>query len=467
MRRCSRSHADSSRVRHAREYTAACMPSLSRLRFALAVLLVSLAASTFAIAFRAALQLPLRWLGEAPDMGTADVVTAMRAAPLWLRVLLPTGGGLLAGLLARWVARAKEGHGVADVMEAVVLGRVRLSLRVTLLKSLASWCALATGGSLGREGPLIQFGGAAGYALARQLGISGNDVRRLIAAGTAAGFSAAYNTPFAAVLFVAEVVTGVIVLDHMVPVLIASAIADQFTRLVVGEGPVYGERAFVARSGWELLAFALLGLLGALLAQGFMRLLSWSEARFHGSGIPLPWRTALGGALCGGCIALLPEVAGNGYEPLNDVLDGNLPVSAVLWLVALKAVATSASVSSGSPGGVFTPAMLLGGGAGYAYAVLLAGPLGLAIGMPGGYALVGMAVITAATTHAPLMAAVMAFELSGDYAIVLPLVLATAVASGASHALRRDSIYGAELRTRGVGWVMTIDGRTVQTPADP
>ncbi len=430
---------------------------LPRLRFAFAVLLVALASSAFAIAFRAALQLVLRWAS-----GAHDVVAAMRAVPWWLRILLPAFGALLAGLLARLVARTKEGHGVADVMEAIVLGRVRLSLRITLLKSLASFCAIASGGSLGREGPLIQFGGASGYAVARRLGISGNDVRRLIAAGTAAGFSAAYNTPFAAVLFVAEVVTGVIVLEHMVPVLIASAIADQLTRLVVGEGPVYGAREFVVRSGWELIAFALLGLLGAFLAQGFMRMLSWSEAHFRGSGIPLPWRTALGGSLAGGCAALLPEVAGNGYEPLNDVLDGHLPVLPVLWLVGLKAIATSASVSSGAPGGVFTPAMLLGGGIGYAFAFLLAGPLGLTIAMPGSYAVVGMAVFIAATTHAPLMAAVMAFELSGDYAIALPLVVATAVASSVSHALRRDSIYGAELRTRGVGWVMTLDGRTVQ-----
>lgn len=433
------------------------MPPLTRLRFALAVLLVSLAASAFAIAFRVALQLALGWAD-----GARDVVTAMREAPVWLRLLLPACGGLLAGLLGLRVARAKEGHGVADVMEAVVLGRVRLSLRVTLTKSLASFCAIASGGSLGREGPLIQFGGASGYAIARKLGLSGDDLRRLIAAGTAAGFSAAYNTPFAAVLFVAEVVTGVIVLEHMVPVLLASAIADQVTRWAIGEGPVYGERAYVARSSSELLAFAVLGLLGALLAQGFMRLLSWSEDRFHGSGIPLPWRTALGGLLCGACVALVPEVAGNGYEPLNEVLDGHVAVLPVLGLLAVKALATSASVSSGSPGGVFTPAMLLGGGMGYAYAYLLTAPLGLSIGMPGGYALVGMAVMTAATTHAPLMAAVMAFELSGDYAIVLPLVVATAVASGASHALRGDSIYGAELRTRGVGWVMTMDGRTVQ-----
>jgi chloride channel protein, CIC family len=432
------------------------------LRFALAVSLIALLAAGFAIAFRTALAAVLSGVA-----GVNDIVSAMHAAPLWLRVVLPGLGGLLAGLLARVVARAPEGHGVADVMEAVVLGRVRLSLRITLLKSLASWFAIASGGSLGREGPLIQFGGAVGYAVAKRLGISGNDVRRLIAAGTAAGFVAAYNTPFAAVLFVAEVVTGVIVLDTMVPVLIATVIADQCTRLVVGDGPVYGERAFNVRSPWELITFALLGLAGALVAQAFMRLLSWSEQRFRSSGIGLPWRTALGGVLAGVCVALLPEVAGNGYEPLNDVLDGHLAVSAVLWLVMLKALATSASVSSGSPGGVFTPAMLLGGGLGYAYAMLLAGPLAMGIGSPGSYALVGMAVITAATTHAPLMAAVMAFELSGDYGVALPLVIATAVATGTSRALRRDSIYGAELRSRGLAWELTMEGRQMEALARP
>jgi CIC family chloride channel protein len=164
--------------------------------------------------------------------------------------------------------------------------------------------------------------------------------------------------------------------------------------------------------------------------------------------------------LAGGVVAFLPEVAGNGYEPLDALLDVRFSIGFVAVLLVCKPLATCASVSSGSPGGVFTPALMLGGTLGFLFGACLQS-FGMAVGAPGGYALVGMAAATAATTHAPLMGAVMAFELSGDYAIVLPLVLATAVATAISRGLRKDSIYGAELRRRGIGWQMTLDGRRV------
>jgi chloride channel protein, CIC family len=423
------------------------------LRFGVGLVLVALAAAAFAIAFRASLNFALQRFGDVHDL-----VAAARAAPIWLRLLAPAVGGLLAGLLGILVARAPAGQGVADVMEAVVLGRVRLSMRVTLLKSLSSWLAIASGGSLGREGSLIQFGGAAGKWLSDRLDLSITRTRVLIAAGTAAGFAAAYNTPFAAVLFVLEVVVGVVALDTIVPVLIATVVASALTRAVVGEGPIYGVRAFYLSSPLELLAFGGLGVFVALGAQGFMRLLSLGEKLFRHPALPPPWRSAVGGLLAGGLIAVLPEVAGNGYEPLNALLNGQFALKFVLLLLLGKCLATTASVSSGSPGGVFTPTLLLGGALGFSYATLLS-RAGCELGPAGGYALVGMAAATAATTHAPMMAAVMVFELSGDYAIALPLVLATAIATAASRRLRRDSIYAAELRQRGVAWQLTLDGR--------
>jgi CIC family chloride channel protein len=428
-------------------------PRNPSLKFALGVVGVALGAAAFAIAFRAALGFVVHRWGNGPD-----VVSAARAAPIWLRLCAPAVGGLLAGLLGILVARAPGGQGVADVMEAVVLGRVRLSMRVTLLKSLSSWLAIVSGGSLGREGPLIQFGGAAGKWLSDRLDLSMTRTRVLIAAGTAAGFAAAYNTPFAAVLFVLEVVVGVVALDTIVPVLVATVVASTLTRAVVGDGPIYGQRAFHLSSPAELLAFAGLGLFVAFGAQAFMRLLSLGEVLFRQPWLEPPWRSALGGLLAGALVAVLPEVAGNGYEPLNALLNGAFTVKFTLILLLAKCLATTASVSSGSPGGVFTPALLLGGGLGFVYAVALT-RCGLVIGAPGGYALVGMAAATAATTHAPMTAAVMAFELSGDYAVALPLVLVTAIATSVSRRLRPDSIYTAELRQRGVAWQLTLDGR--------
>ncbi len=432
-------------------------PRANVLRFAGALLAVALMAAAFAIAFRWSLSFCFWHVAHA-----RDVVAAMQRAPTWMRVVLPALGGLGAGVISAILARSARGHGVGDVMEAVVLGRIRLSLGATSLKSLASWFAIVSGGSLGREGPLIQFGGAAGKAVADRLGLGLPDARRLIAAGTAAGFAAAYNTPFAAALFVLEVVAGVMVLDTLVPVLVAAAVAAETTRLVVGTGPIYGQRAFALTTPLELLAFAGLGALGAVAAQGFMRVLSWGERHFHSSRFKLPWRPALGGLLAGAVVAIVPEVAGNGYEPLNDILDGRISLGLVAALSIAKMAATTASVSSGSPGGVFTPTLLLGGCLGFVYGGTLATALGVSVGPAAGYALVGMAATTAATTHAPLMAAVMAFELSGDYAVVLPLTLATAVAAAISRKLRPDSIYTAELRGRGIRWELTLEGRRLE-----
>jgi len=423
-------------------------------RFALAVVSVGVAAAGFAITFRWLLSAAVRYATH-----TGDVVSAVRSLPLGLRFVVPALGGLVAGLSSLVVRRVAHDQGVSDVMEAVVLGRVRLSMRVTLLRSLASWCAILTGGSLGREGPLIQFGGASAEVIGHRLRLSATQTRRLIAAGVAAGFAAAYNTPFAAVLFVIEVVTGVIVLDAILPALVATTIATALTRAAVGQGAIYGQREFQLQSPLELLAFAGLGIVAALVAQGFMRSLSLGERVFARSGLGLPWRPALGGLLAGACAMLVPEVSGNGYEPLNDLLDDEFAFGFVLLLMVGKIVATTASVSSGSPGGVFTPTLLIGGATGFLYASLLQREV--LLGPAGGYALVGMAAATAATTHAPLMAAVLVFELSGDYAIALPLVLATAMATLVSRALRRDSIYTAELKQRGVGWELTMEGRRV------
>jgi CIC family chloride channel protein len=292
--------------------------------------------------------------------------------------------------------------------------------------------------------------------------LSPTRIRALVAAGAGAGFAAAYNTPLAAVLFVVEVVTGVAALEAVLPTVVAVAIATALTRALVGGGPIYGARAFQLASSTELVAHAALGLCAALAGHGFVVLLAASERRFGASGIPQPWRAACGGAVVGVVATWVPEVVGNGYEPLGALLDGRLGLGFVAILFVAKAVATSASVGSGSPGGVFTPTLLLGASLGLGFAhvtTLLLGPG--AVGSTGGYALVGMAAMIAATTHAPVMAAVLVFELSTDYAIVLPLLLATGVATTVARRLRPASIYAAELHQRGLGWEVTLEGRKV------
>jgi CIC family chloride channel protein len=428
-------------------------PSAPRwgLRFAAALVAVAVAAAGFAIAFRSALAAVIRGAS-----GATNVVDAMSGAAWWWRLGIPAAGALVAGLFARAISH-RPGGGVSDVMEAVALGRVRLSLPATIVKSAASWCAIVSGGSLGREGPLIQFGGASGHEIGGWLRIDAEQRRVLIAAGTAAGFAAAYNTPLAAVAFVLEVVSGIVVVDTIVPTLVATVLATLLTRAVVGAGPIYGQRAFVTTRPGELVSFALVGVIAGLAAVGFNRLVGLGEQLFRRDRLAMPWRQALGGLGAGLIIVWLPAVAGNGYEPLDHVLDGTLSLRVVAVLFVAKAVATTFSVASGSPGGVFTPTLLIGGCAGYLVGAGLAWA-GIDVGPAGGYALVGMAAAIAAATHAPLMAAVLAFELSGDYAVVLPLVLATALATVVARAISPYSIYTAELHARGVRWETRIVG---------
>jgi CIC family chloride channel protein len=255
---------------------------------------------------------------------------------------------------------------------------------------------------------------------------------------------------------VLEIVIGVFVIDAVVPIALATVIATVITRATGGAGPLYGQRAFALASPVELLAFVGVGVAGALAGLAFVTALHATARAL--ARIPQPWRAALGGAAVGAILIGVPAVAGNGFEPLADVLDERLAVGAIAVLMIAKLAATAASVGSGSPGGVFTPTLLIGGGAGALVAAGLdqlgAGPLAPA----GGYALVGMAAATAATTHAPLMAAVLAFELSGDYAIALPLLVATATATALARAIDKRSLYTAELPAPH-RWELTLDGR--------
>ncbi|MGZ5968511.1 MAG: chloride channel protein, partial [Polyangiales bacterium] len=392
---------------------------IPRPRFFVAVVLVAVGAAAFAIAFRSAISLVFAHAYRA-----RDVLDAFRALPWPLRIALPAIGGALAALAS---ARGR-GQGVGEVMEAIAAGG-KMSLGATSWKALGSWLAIVSGGSIGREGPLIQFGGALGARVGDSFGIHEARKRSLIAAGTAAGFAAAYNTPIAAVLFVTEIVTGVVALHVMVPTIVAAVLATVVTRAAVGAGPLYGQHAFVLRSNGELAIHALLGVASGVVAVFFMRILSTAERHF--ARVPnRPLRAAIGGGFVGLLACAWPEVTGNGYEAIAGVLGGLYSLAFIAILLVAKPIATASSVGSGSPGGVFTPSLFIGAALGACVGGLFAHVLPGRVAPVGAYALVGMAAVVAATTHAPVMAAVLVFELSGDYAIVLPLLIATSLSTG-------------------------------------
>ena len=416
------------------------------IRYTTAAMLVGIIAAAFAIGFRLALH-----QGLALVVGNSDVLAGFRGLATWARVVIPAAGGLCAGLIATIAARSGgSGHGVADVLEAVALGRGEIKLGSVLTKSLASLAAIIRGGSVGREGSIIQFGAGSGALVGNRLGLDAATRRTLVAAGTAAGFAAAYNTPIAGVVFVLEIVTGVINLEIVLPTVIATVTATTLTRLVIGGGPIYGQRAFTLVTNWELGLHALLGVLAALAGVAFMLLLAGGERL--AAKLPRPrWLRAAVGGLIVGVIAIgFPQVTGNGYEAIHEILDVRVATGLLAGLVVLKMVATVSSVSSGSPGGVFTPTLFLGAALGGLFGAGVAQVVPHAVA--GDYALVGMAAMIAATTQAPLKAAMLVFELSGDYSIVAPLLLATSVAAALARRLHPESIYTEELARRGVPW---------------
>ncbi len=447
-------------------------------RLVLAAALVGALGALAAILVRGALEHGLHAI-----YGVEDVVIGMGSIELPLRALFPALGALAGGLVSWYFAR-KGSQGVADVMEAVAVGRGRPRLKHAIGPAAGSILAALGGGSIGREGPIIQLGAAAGDLVAHPPerlrsrflpALSEREVRALVAAGTAAGFAAAYNTPLAAILFVLEVMLGVVTLDVLVPVAIATAIGTGLTRAVAGHGPLYGVREFAYGSGGELVAFAVLGLLAALAGHGFVRLLGLGEHLFAKIRLARPFRAALGGLLVGLIACAMPAVSGNGYEPIHMILDGEVTLVFLALLPLAKAAATTASVASGSPGGIFTPTMLIGASLGGAFSIALIASGLVPDASVGGYALVGMAATLAATTHAPLMATVLAFELSTDYAIVLPLIVGTGIALLLGRRLSPDSVYAAELKRKGTPSQVSlgervarvVKARDIMEPAPP
>jgi CIC family chloride channel protein len=231
-----------------------------RARFAVALIAAAIGASLFAVSFRSLLSLVY---GHAYH--SANVVEAIARLPWWLRLIVPMIGATTAGVLVR----VRGAQGVSNVMEAVALGNVRLSVRTTLCRVAASWVAIGAGMSIGREGPLIEFGGTLGDTLGRSVGTTLRQRRVLVAAGTAAGFASAYNTPFAAILFVFETIVGVAAPEALLPTIAATVIATTITRSLAGAGPIYGQRSFASQSPIDLVWFTLLGLLAAAAGFGF------------------------------------------------------------------------------------------------------------------------------------------------------------------------------------------------------
>jgi CIC family chloride channel protein len=375
---------------------------------------------------------------------------AVRAHPWWWIVITPAVGGLIVGVLVTRFAQEARGHGVPEVMEAVALRSGLIRPRLVAVKTLASALTIGTGGSVGREGPIVQIGSALGSALGQWTRVSGPQLRTLVGCGAAAGIAGTFNAPVAGALFAVEVVLGDFAVAAFSPIVISSVMATVVSRHYLGDFPAFVVPPHELVSGWELGAYAVLGVVAAGVALAFIALLYGMEDRLERLPGPAWLRPALGGAVVGAVALVFPEVLGVGYEATTEALTGQLGLATVATLVLVKMAATSVTLGTGGSGGVFAPSLFLGAMTGSLVGGLANQWLPALTGTQGAYALVGMGAVVAGTTQAPITAILIIFELTSDYKLILPLMASVIIATVVTTRVRRTSIYTEKLHRRGV-----------------
>jgi chloride channel protein, CIC family len=369
----------------------------------------------------------------------------------WFVVLAPALGGLVYGPLVDRFAREARGHGVPEVMLAVAEHGGRIRPRVAIVKSLASALCIGSGGSVGREGPIVQIGSALGSALGQVLRVPSSRLRLLVACGAAGGISATFNAPIAGVVFALELILRNIEAESFGVVVLASVMANVVGRAAFGAAPFLALPPFQMASRWEYFLYAGLGLGSALVGVAFIRVLYGTEDLFDRLWKGPEWlRPAAGGLLLGLILLALPELYGVGYPILERAIKSEYAVPFLLLLLGGKLVATSVTIGMGGSGGVFAPSLFLGAMLGAAYGSLVHSWWPGLTGPAGAYGLVAMGAVFAGAARAPMTSVIIIFELTGEYEIILPLMLAVALAAGISNLLSRDTIYTLKLRRRGI-----------------
>jgi len=378
--------------------------------------------------------------------------SAMAPAP-YLIFLIPALGGLAIGPLIHYFPEEARGDGVPSAMEAVALHGGILRPRTVALRTIAAAVTIGSGGSVGREAPIAQIGAAMGSAVGQFLRVSGERMRSLVGCGAAGGIAAVFNAPMGGVFFALEVLLGDFSAQIFAPIVISSVVATAVSRAFLGNILIFRVPAFTLQSLPQILWCALLGVTCGLVAYLFLRMLHLSEAKFSSARIPVWLRAAAGGCATGLIAIRFPQVLGTDTRALDEALQGTLPWILLLGIVFLKIVATSCSLGSGGSGGVLGPSIFIGGMIG-ALGGTFAGKLFPHVaGTIGGYTLVGMAAFLAPVVGAPITAVLILFEMTGDYAIILPLLVAVICAMLVFGRFSRFSLYTHSLHRKGIDLV--------------
>jgi len=381
------------------------------------------------------------------------------ATPIWLRIAGPALGGLAAGIIVRYVSPESGGHGVVEVMEAVHGRSMNLPGRVAVWKSVAAGLTIGSGGSAGREGPVVHLGGAVGSVLSKVLALPRDRRALLLACGAGAGIAASFHAPLAGAMFAIEIVlAGEFSVRGFAPIVLSAVTAVVASRsLVAGQGDLH-DVAWHLTSGLEIGMYVVLGFAAGACALAYIRIIAFVHDVFDGHRLrrlrlwemPASFKPAAGGLLLGLCALLAPRALGTGIESMNAALAGELGLVTLLATLGLKLVGTGLTLGSGAPGGSFFPAVFCGAMAGGAFGRIAHHFFPGIVAIPEAYAAVGMGAVVAGSATAPITGVLMMFELTGDYQIVLPLLVSCGIAAAFVHRALGGSMYSLQLRARGV-----------------
>ncbi len=370
--------------------------------------------------------------------------------PWYVKLLAPAAGGLIVGPIVYYFAKEARGHGVPEVMESIVLHGGAIRPRVVLAKITASAVCIGSGGSVGREGPIVQIGSAIGSTLGQWLKVTGSHLRTLVACGTAAGIAATFNAPIAGALFAMEIILSDFGISQFSPIVISSVSATVISRHFLGDFPAFVIPHYELVNVFEMIPYTLLGILAAFVALAFIEILYKTDDIFEA--IPLPGflKSVFGGLLVGAVGVFFPHIFGVGYETISLGLEAKLTWYFLLFLIVLKILATSITIGSGGSGGVFAPSLFLGASLGGFVGTISHTLFPTITATPGAYALVGMGAVAAGAMHAPITSILIIFELTNDYRIILPLMVACIISVLITTRLKKDSIYTLKLSRRGL-----------------
>jgi CIC family chloride channel protein len=362
----------------------------------------------------------------------------------WRRLLFPVVGSLGIGyLLYRYFPNAR-GSGVPQTKAALFAREGRITLRTVLGKFFCTSATLASGIPLGREGPSVQVGAGIGSVLGRLLGLRPEQVKKLIPVGAAAAIAAAFNTPLAAVLFALEEIMGDLHAPVMGAVVLASATSWVVLRVFLGNHPLFKVPQYELVHPIEFAVYAVLGVVGGVVSVAFTKLLLGMRARFLRFSQKTVWFQPLAGGLLVGLMGwFVPQVLGVGYGFVGDALNGNMAFKMMLLLVVLKLFAVTTSYASGNAGGIFGPSLFIGAMVGGTVGTVAHHLFPVYTATPGAYALVGMGAVFAGIVRAPMTSVLMIFEMTQDYAVIVPLMIANLVSLFIASRLQHEPIYDA------------------------